>query len=358
MKKLVTLFLAFVLATTFAGTAHGARGFKTGGVILYQTDDVLQARVPDVKELAAYTQAIEAACHEYFTEEARPNPPFYVVTAVKPGKVARVWFITPDAKETARLEPLKKKLEAVPAMAVNAGPVVLAIADEPTMKAEGQKADGPPTPAEWQEAAKGTKERLSMPDGILALLWPDTAEEMAAAKATEDEFVEQILDPLGGKIPRPKAWHYSESHNGPKFMWTISEQDIADGGSYDTGVRIQAFFGIKENTGKTAKEFLLGFLQSKQKGDVKVLSTSQEAEQGMFTRTCMEVEEGKYRILYSVFWTSGDGLDAGVVMISGAPKEQWSRYAPIFNRMTNFQLLDMKKIEEDAAKEKAAGGKR
>ncbi|QIF01440.1 hypothetical protein [Roseimicrobium sp. ORNL1] len=357
MKRLTSLVLT--LALTLAGMAHGADGFKTGGVILYQTNDVLLTRAPEVKVLAAYTKAIEAACHEYFTKEASPKSPFYVVTAVKPGKVARVWFITPDEKEIARLEPLKKKLEALPAIAVKEGPVVFAIADEATIKSDSQKAENPPIPVEWQKAAaKSPKENLVIPDDLLALVWPDTAEEKAAAKATVDEFVEQILDPLGGKIPRPKAWHYSESHNGPAFMWTISEQDIASGGGYETGVRIQAFFGLKEKTGKTPKEFLQGFLENKQKGNVKVLSTCEEKEQGMFTRTCLEVEEGKYRILYSLFWTTGDDLDAGVVMISGAPKEQWDRYAPIFNRMTNFQLLDMKKIEADAAKEEAAEGKK
>jgi len=41
-------------------------------------------------------------------------------------------------------------------------------------------------------------------------------------------------------------------------------------------------------------------------------------------------------------------------MISGAPKEQWGRYASIFNRMAEFKLLDMKRIEKDAAKEDEA----
>jgi hypothetical protein len=352
MKRLISLVLT--LALTWAGIAHGADGFKTGGVILYQTDDVLQTRAADVKELAAYTQAIEAACHEYFTKEARPKPPFHVVTAVKPGKVARVWFITPDAKETARIEPLKKKLEAVPAMAVKEGPVILGISDEATAKAEGQSNNGPPLPVEWREAAKNAKNAPETPDDILALVWPDTEEQKAAAKATKVEYVEQILEPLGGKITKPKAWHYTEGHRGDKFMWTISEQDISGGGRYDTGVRIQAFFKMKEHTGKTAKEFLQGFLESKQQGDGKVLSTCPEKEQGMFTRACLEMEEGQYRILYSVFWSD----DIGVVMVSGAPKEQWDRYAPVFNSMTNFQLLDMKKIEEDAAKEEAAKEKK
>ena len=351
MKTLSALVLA--LSSILSGSAHGADGFKTGSIVLYQTDTVLQARVSEVSELAAYAQSIEAICHEYFTKEPRPKPPFFVVMAVKPGKVARVWFVTPDAKESARIEPLKKKLESVPAMAVKEGPVVIAIADDATAKSEGQKSDGPPMPAEWQEA-KTTKEKLLVPDGILDVLWPDTAEQEAAAKATTVEYVEQVLEPLGGKISKPKGWHYQEGHSGGKFMWTITEQDISGGGSYDTGVRIQAFFKVKENTGKSAKEFLHGFIESKKKGEAKVLSTCPDKEQGMFTRTCLEVEEGKFRILYSVFWTEEDGLDAGVVMISGAPKEQWSRYASTFNRMAEFQLLDMKRIEKDAAKEDEA----
>ncbi|RBP35858.1 hypothetical protein DES53_11924 [Roseimicrobium gellanilyticum] len=348
MKKLASLVLALV--TTLAGITHGADGFKTGGVILYQTEDVLEARAPDVKELATYAQALEAACHEYFTKEARPKPPFYVLAAVKPGKTSRVWFVTPDAKETARIEPLKKKLEAVPAMAVKEGPVIIGISDEATAKAEGKNSDGPPMPAEWEEAATKAKKDLETPDEILALVWPDTDAQKAATKATTVEYVEQILEPLGGKITKPKAWHYTEGHKGAKFVWTISEQDISNGGSYDTGVRIQAFFKVKENTGKSAKEFLQGFLAAKQEGEGKVLSTCPEKEQGMFTRTCLEMEEGRFHIMYSVFWSD----DISVVMISGAPKEQWDRYSPVFNRMMEFQLFDMERIEKDAAKEDAA----
>jgi hypothetical protein len=351
MKKLFPLVLGMMWMWSSLSAAHASGGFETGGIILYQTDTVLRARVPDVHVLADYTKSIEAACHEYFTKETKPAPPFHVVLAVKPGNVARVWFVTADARESARLDALKKKLEALPAMEVSEGPVVFAITEAETTKVEGYKSDGPPLPAEWQEVAKKTKEKLQVPDGILPIVWPDTEEQKVATKATIVEYVEQILEPLGGKISKPKAWHYSEGHAGGKFMWTISEQDISGGGSYDTGVRIQAFFKVKENTGKSAKEFLHGFIESKKNGEAKVLSTCPEKEQGMFTRTCLEVEEGKFRILYSIFWTEEDGLDAGVVMISGAPKEQWARYASTFNRMAEFQLLDMKRLEKDAAEE-------
>ncbi|MEZ0274265.1 MAG: hypothetical protein ACAH88_05125 [Roseimicrobium sp.] len=283
-------------------------------------------------------------------KEAKPKPPFAVVMAVKPGWVSRAWLVTSDATEAARMEPLKKKLESVPAMSVTEGPVVMAFLDEETSKSKDARGKGPPMPAEWREAVKNSKVDLQVPDGILAVVWPDTDEQKAAAKVPRVEYVEQILKPLGGKITKPKDWHYTEGHAGGKFVWTISEQDISGGGSYDTGVRIQAFFGVKQNTGKTAKEFLMGFLEAKQTGGAKVLSMCPEVWQGMFTRACVEVEEGRFRILYSVFWAE----DFGVVMTSGAPKEQWNRYGSTFNRMTRFQLFDLEMLEKDAAKEDEA----
>ena len=66
-----------------------------------------------------------------------------------------------------------------------------------------------------------------------------------AADTPPTEFVTQILEPTGGKIPRPKDWFYHEGHHGPVYDWMLTREDTTGGKKpYTTGVRIQTFTGI------------------------------------------------------------------------------------------------------------------
>lgn len=172
-----------------------------------------------------------------------------------------------------------------------------------------------------------------------------TAAQQFNFEATPTEIVQQILEPTGGKILRPKCWFYTEGHRGPTYMWTISREDTSGNRSYTTGVRIQTFTGVKDGTGKTAKEFILDFAEAKKKEAGKVLKTCEAADQGLFTRMCLETEEGPYHILYSLFWGSNN-LDVAVITISGTAKELWEIYAPAFDKMSELELIDMKRFEK------------
>jgi hypothetical protein len=174
---------------------------------------------------------------------------------------------------------------------------------------------------------------------LLAFAVPAYAEPESA------EFVTQVLEPTGGKIARPKDWFYSEAHHGPVYTWTLSREDTSSGRPYTTGVRIQTFVGIKDGTGKTARQFVLEFADAKKKEATSVIMTCAEQDQGLFTRTCLETEEGTYHILYSLFWGS-NGLDVAVVSIAGTTKELWATFSPTFRKMSSFELIDMKRFEK------------
>lgn len=165
-----------------------------------------------------------------------------------------------------------------------------------------------------------------------------------AAQTAPSKFVVQILEPTGGKIERPSEWFYAEAHSGPVYRWTLSREDTSGNRPYTTGVRIQAFIGVKQGAGKTAKEFVLQFAEAK-KMEGKIIKSCPEFDQGLFTRTCLETEEGPNRILYSLFWGSND-LDIAVISIAGTTKELWQTYSSTFNRMSTFELIDMKRFTQ------------
>lgn len=161
----------------------------------------------------------------------------------------------------------------------------------------------------------------------------------------------QILEPTGGKIAKPKEWFYAEQHHGPVYVWVLSKEDSRKE-PYLTGLKIQVFSGVKKGTGKSSKEFCLTFLDSK-RTSTKVISASPESAQYLFTRQCLEVEEevlinakrGLYHINYSVFWS--ENSDLAVITIAGAPVEVWPEYQEVFQVMSKFELIDMKRFEKE-----------
>jgi Domain of unknown function (DUF3859) len=156
------------------------------------------------------------------------------------------------------------------------------------------------------------------------------------------EFVPQVLEPTGGKIQRPKSWFYSESHDEVSYTWILSRED-ASKGPYITGMRIQTLVGVQKGTGKSPRQFVLDYVETKRK-EVKVLKKCDRKNQGMFTRLCLETEEGPFHIQYSLFW--GNKVDIVVVCIAGTTKELWGTYAETFDRIGHFDLIDLKRFEK------------
>jgi len=194
-------------------------------------------------------------------------------------------------------------------------------------------------------AMKTMEEWRFIPATLKGVAIATTAGQEFEFETPPTEFVEQVLEPTGGRIQRPKDWFYAEGHGGPVYLWTISRENTAGGRRYNTGVRIQLFSGVKQGTGKTAKQFILDFLASKKKEADKVLKTCEEKPQGLFTRICLETEEGPDHVLYSLFWMTS-GTDIAVVTIAGTSKELWETYAPTFDKMGAFELIDMKRFEK------------
>ena len=108
----------------FKGTATG---FATSNIVLYQANADLEVRVPSAEALADYIKRLQAVATDLFAPDKTPEN-LDIVIVVKPGKKARVWFVSSIRPGTdPSLEPLRQKLEAVDPLDVEAGPVAFAI---------------------------------------------------------------------------------------------------------------------------------------------------------------------------------------------------------------------------------------
>lgn len=112
----------------FAVVALAApRGFETQNIVLYQTDDVLEERLPDIAKLNDYIKRLRDVCQKFFAGTTAPET-LDVVVAVRPGRQSRIWFVssvqsTPDASRKS----LRKSLENVTPCDVTSGSIAFAI---------------------------------------------------------------------------------------------------------------------------------------------------------------------------------------------------------------------------------------
>jgi len=170
------LILVAIFLTAPLGHAQAAKGFATAKLVLYQPNDVLQARVSSVQNLAAYVKEIERVCQAFFADTAIPES-LNIVIAIRPDKTSKVWFISSTHPETPKdREALRGQLEKLPPCEVTGGPIAFAVVssiaggDGKTIK---PSVDGlPPLPKEWSEAAKKKQVAVVLPDGILDDVWP------------------------------------------------------------------------------------------------------------------------------------------------------------------------------------------
>jgi|GEM_PF-1471645 len=147
-----------------------ASPFRVNSVVLYQPDEILNARLPSAKSIGELVLRVESAASEFWSTRPVGTPqPVLVVLAIKPGGRMRVWVDVPaaqGAEEGAR--ELTAHLERLPAPVVQHGPVAFAI--------QASLWDGagewPFIPKEWKAAAEG-RESMLVPDGILERIWPE-----------------------------------------------------------------------------------------------------------------------------------------------------------------------------------------
>lgn len=199
--------------------------------------------------------------------------------------------------------------------------------------------------------SSNTRRRASPMKALLPCLSLLLAANIVRGKENvPDGFVIQDMEPTGGRILRPNGWFYSESHTDESLMWTISREDT-DGGKkpYDTGVRIHAFLGVKEAIGESPEAYIRQYFEQKRTAADEIHKTCDPEDQGGFTSVCLEVSEGGYRVLYFMYWSNAQ--DVAVVSISGAKKEDWSKYAETFKEMSTFELVDAKRFKDPGKKE-------
>lgn len=180
----------------------------------------------------------------------------------------------------------------------------------------------------------------------------------SSAADTPAGFKERDFGPLGGRILMPVDWFASEGSKGSNYMLTVSKEDLASTGRYETGWRLQWIAGITKLANISATQ-AIQYNIARKKAAEEVLRECDPEKIGEFMRQCLETRAPvpgspgkKYRIIYTFTWS--DELDMMISGTFGAPEEDWEEAAKIYNVIKNFVLMDRARME---AREKSTPSK-
>ena len=158
------------------------------------------------------------------------------------------------------------------------------------------------------------------------------------AQEAKPKSAKQQLKPTKVVVVRPPEWFCAESHYGPVLEWTISREDTTGGKSYQTGVKIQTIYGVKQAAKKSPQQFVEDVIkQRKETEGVTVLQATDEVAVGPCRMLRLLTEDKEHTILHEYYYGTGD-VDAAVVITRGAPKDEWPKVQADLVMVGSFDL--------------------
>src|SRR3970040_1532625 len=96
-------------------------GFAVSSIVLYQPDSVLNERLPSgVDAFATFLKEVGSVAVRVFPSNQPPHE-FDIVVAIKPGRLARFWFVTSAPPNPSLEESLRSELSKLTVPVVQGG---------------------------------------------------------------------------------------------------------------------------------------------------------------------------------------------------------------------------------------------
>lgn len=153
-----------VLATALALVAPLARAadpFTNVAIVLLQPEELIRERIKSSAELAKYMKNIEAAARATMQGVFQRKPVGgFVVVALKPPGISKVWLDLDTSMSEATQAALRGAIESLPVPQVQGGIVVFAL--KASFWGGRPPTRGAPAPAEWKAEAARHAEKLEV----------------------------------------------------------------------------------------------------------------------------------------------------------------------------------------------------
>jgi hypothetical protein len=150
MRRLLIVLFLLVAATC----ARAAEPITVYNVVLLQPSSVLEERVPNIDDMAAYIRSVQAASRDaLLASPARQSSGGFIVVAVRPGPQSKVWLDFDALLDLEIRQLITTSVQAVKPFAAVKGPVVFAL--RVGLWGGNQPKRPMPAPAPWKKRAQG-----------------------------------------------------------------------------------------------------------------------------------------------------------------------------------------------------------
>lgn len=328
--------------------AHADTAYQMTSVTMLQPEQVMERRAADVSALAEYIANVDATL-EKSLKSFSPHCPAQgsIFIAVRPNRTSKTWLAFNPALPDKLADMIISTVQSIPPFPAQEGIVVFSLQ---TKLWDGTSTAQPRQfPKEWLAIPK-QNDLPTEASEIADLAWGHKNEPAVQSNnLAPSGFVQQILDPTGGAINRPKDWFYTQMNNPAGYTWTISHEDSKNG-AYQTGMKIQLLTGIQEYTHVSSSDFIKHFISEKKRSAVSIIKSCPEQTEDNFQTICLESEEivpaldakEKFHIIYTGYWNNE--LDIAFMTTFGAPSREWDKTNNIAANMSSLKLLDMARL--------------
>jgi len=169
MSRIVFAFL-FTLMLAIPSQAAPYRMISLG---LYQDNDTLSHRIPEVSGLSDYIKDLNLTAAVYLEAVGSRFPQtFEIVVAIRPSGKSKVWIISSRDKFDDE-KGLTEALEKVTAPKPKDGPVAICLLSSLSNAPDEKKLTQPGIPASWMAAIKTLNNPPQLLDKVLPLVWKE-----------------------------------------------------------------------------------------------------------------------------------------------------------------------------------------
>lgn len=141
-------------------------------------------------------------------------------------------------------------------------------------------------------------------------------------------FAWQVLPEVKGACLLPAGWHFrSEVKNGT-HAYFLSVENIAEVGSFQTGMTINVVANVDKRTGKTAHQYALDFIQVRKEMGKETIVFSNEVRRGIFAgglfRSSAPRPEGGNTIIHNIV-LANTSTQTLYMIIFESPESSWDK---------------------------------
>lgn len=136
----------------------------------------------------------------------------------------------------------------------------------------------------------------------------------------------QLLPEVRGACLLPSGWYFRAEESDANTAYFLTVENIAEAGSFQTGMTVNVVRNIDKRTGKRARTYALDFIQARKKMGKETVLLSKEVRRGIFAgallRSSAPRPEGGNAIIHTLV-LGNTRTQTLYLLIFESPESSW-----------------------------------